>query len=498
MNFLKKAILRIKFDNFGKVVETCKADSCKNGNVFDPETPISKAIALDAAKYAKVFGGTHDLKVGLALFSSRIPTFDNNDYFYVYFGCDWGRKEARAKCFDKVRKFAVRNMLTLENYDFLSYSEWLQGAIKPGGDIVFVPMEEFEDGKPLLKKAGPEKSIEEMIGDWKKETSYDSFEKEITKEVIGQPEVSGILTGIYSYLSGAAKGRPGKHNMIVVAPSGTGKTETYRVLRKYFRDHLPALPVAQVDLSLITAEGFKGKNTKYVIMPLLEKSETNGIGIIFLDEFDKKLIPSYSGNGDNVNGSIQSQILTTIEGSSFSAEIGNDTFTVNTENTLFIALGSFNEVRKERGELRKKAISGFGKETVKEVISHYEPITKEDMIRLGGSYELLGRFPIVVNFRRLDVKSIDCIIDKITFRLQEDLAVGIFITDEFREVLRKEANSEYGCRKLESMIMSPTLTGLTNLLREEKTEDYLIRIMGDGTPEIGRKMKVETEQSLES
>ena len=51
------------------------------------------------------------------------------------------------------------------------------------------------------------------------------------------------------------------------------------------------------DMTQVTEEGYKGKNTKSIISVLFDHTETKGVGIIWMDEFDKKLIPSYTGRG---------------------------------------------------------------------------------------------------------------------------------------------------------------------------------------------------------
>lgn len=76
-------------------------------------------------------------------------------------------------------------------------------------------------------------------------------------------------------------------------------------------------------------------------MPLLEEG-SDGTGIVFLDEFDKKLLPSYSSQGENINAAVQSQLLTMIEG----RIIRINRYEIDTNKTMFVGLGSFDEYRK--------------------------------------------------------------------------------------------------------------------------------------------------------
>lgn len=492
MNFIRQASLKLKFDNFGRILP-CN-DTTREGQLYSffSGGELTQAILRDAENYKTVFGSTEKMQVGMCVFQQRIQSF-RSDVLAAYLGCDWGRKNPKQKCFSRVRAFAVKNSLTVSAYDFVSFEEWNKcyEGVKRGEcyvpeSLITEDMSKFDEHDEYQEEniKENEASLRDEIGKWIKECPFTEFEAYVKKRVIGQPEVSNVLAGVYAYLSSAANGRYGKHNVLMAAPSGCGKTETFRVLRDYFSEKIPLLPVGQVDLSLLTAEGFKGRDTKSLLLPIAMKGEGGGIGLVFLDEFDKKLMPSFTSGGDNVNATIQSQILTTIEGCEFQMrdeDMGG--VTINTERTMFIAMGSFDEIRKERSEKRKKNISGFGEIKKSDFGDHYDSIKKEDMIRLGASYELLGRFPILVNFRKLDDKSIDLVIDKIKTRIERDLGTEIVLNGAFRKKLHNEACSEYGCRKLESMIMERVMEGFA----------WTLRRAGDGC----RYRLILTEDNLE-
>ena len=137
------------------------------------------------------------------------------------------------------------------------------------------------------KKVQKPKGVTEEIKAWVESASYGEFEQAIGERIIGQPELSIVLASVYSYLSAKANGEKAKFDVLLAAPSGCGKTETFRALRDYFKDRIPSLPLSQVDMTQVTEEGYKGKNTNSIISVLLDHTETNGVGIIWLDEFDK-------------------------------------------------------------------------------------------------------------------------------------------------------------------------------------------------------------------
>ena len=324
--------------------------------------------------------------------------------------------------------------------------------------------EDFEDVlviEPIIKSTDKIESgiiIRKRIEMWLTTTNYKSFRDEIAKRVKGQQELDKVLINVYNYFENIYRGEKNKNNILIAAPSGCGKTETYRALRDYFKSAIPRLPIGQIDMTSITEEGFKGSDTKAVISPLLENNETGGIGIIFMDEFDKKIVPSYSGRGSNVNAAVQAQLLATIEGREYQEE------GINTENTLFIGLGAFDECRKKKG-IEIKHI-GFGQENEKGE-DHYSPITREDIINLGGSYELLGRFGTIVNYNKLPQNIIDEIIDDCTLDLMMSTNLDIVITDDFRERIREKANTEFGCRIIRGILTDAVMNAYIDIKNNE-------------------------------
>ena len=300
-----------------------------------------------------------------------------------------------------------------------------------------------------------------QIKTWIDCTSYMSFFREIEKMVQGQPELNMVVFNVYQYLLNIAKGLPeDKQSIILAGPSGCGKTETYRALKRYFEKKIPTLVVDIVDINQITCEGFFGKNTKHLVEGLKNRG-SQGIGIVFLDEFDKRLIPAYSGYGDNVNREIQGQLLMAIEGCMLDG--------VDTSKTLFIGMGSFNEVRERRGTAKH---FGFGVDRSEKVAKHYDVVTREDMIELGASYELLGRFGLIVNYGALSSDAIDQIIDLRIHEISDSMGVKISVDEDMREHLHENANTEFGNRLIDSIIRSAVtrakIEALTNEINAEE------------------------------
>lgn len=323
----------------------------------------------------------------------------------------------------------------------------------------------------LLDDVRDRMDIRSEIKKWLANNSYNDFLHAISNRVKGQVDLERFLANVYHYFTVIAAGGVPNNNVLLAAPSGCGKTETFRALRDYFKDHLPNLPIAQVDMTGITEEGFKGENTKDVVRCLAEKEQTKGVGIIFLDEFDKKLIPSYTSSGNNVNAAVQAQLLTLIEG----RELAARSEIINTANTLFVGLGSFDTCRSKRSDVPKSLGFCAGEE---QPVDHYEDISREDMIQLGASYELLGRFSMIVNYHKLNAQTIDSIIDENAKNIGKSIGYSVHITDEKRAELHAQANGKFGCRLLHSAILDGVMKVYPELLKGNCRKGYYTIVLG--------------------
>ncbi len=296
--------------------------------------------------------------------------------------------------------------------------------------------------------------LRDKIRTWISEVPFTEFRDKISERVAGQEELTTFLAIVYNYLNCIADAKPVNCNTIIAAPSGCGKTETYRALRSYFNSTIPEFQIYIFDASQLTATGFKGTESSEILRPFFAKSMRDAIGICFLDELDKKLSPGYSSDGENVNASAINNILTIIEGGEFSMPKFN--FTVNTSNLMFVGLGSFSQFREKRSE-KKRAIGIFTeeqKEKQAQETDHYKPLTRENMITAGGSYEIIGRFPYIINYHKLSHESILKIINMIAKNSAESFDCEIELGQQMMDDLIESTDTEFGCRLISSKIRS--------------------------------------------
>ncbi len=119
---------------------------------------------------------------------------------------------------------------------------------------------------------------------------------------------------------------------------------------------------------------------------------------MFLDEFDKLLIPSYEKSGRDTHAEVQGQLLTMIEGGVFEISTdGESTRLFDTRNILFILAGAFEGIEAYISESKKKGDPGsgigFGVSLEKEmdISVSTENVTHDVLINFGMKRELAGR-----------------------------------------------------------------------------------------------------------
>ena len=316
-----------------------------------------------------------------------------------------------------------------------------------------------------------EEAILRNLKTWYRSVDFNEFVGAIEERVIGQKTVRYVCANVFNYIGNLIENRPTHNNMILTAPSGCGKTETYRALYEYFEKHVPMFPIYIVDVSQLTASGYKGLQPEDLLTPFFEMHMESAMGICFLDEFDKKLVPLHNSDDTDINREAQSNMLTLIEGSEV---IGKRGETVNTAKVMFVGLGSFDAFRSKREAVTKHI--GFGAENENPNIAHYEPITAENMIEHGGTKELIGRFPFIFAYDALTYEAVSRIIDKVTAAVSDSFDCDIRLEDEMIAILHDQANNKFGCRMFDSMIRSIVIKLYADALGEKTSDKLFITI----------------------
>lgn len=210
-----------------------------------------------------------------------------------------------------------------------------------------------------------------------------------------------------------------KSNMLILGPTGSGKTETFRAISRLLK-----IPFYVQDCTKLTQQGYVGDDTEDCLRGLLENAggdvERASWGIVLMDEADKmarKSGRSASGYRDITGEGVQQGLLRMIEGAQMpvtrgrgknvsvtsvgpNGEVRSNVDILDTTNILFAFAGSFAGIEEivER-RLNKRARLGFGgaesekrKLTPSEV---YTEVVPDDILDFGIIPELLGRLPIL-------------------------------------------------------------------------------------------------------
>ncbi|MGB0747277.1 MAG: ATP-dependent Clp protease ATP-binding subunit ClpX [Magnetospiraceae bacterium] len=209
-----------------------------------------------------------------------------------------------------------------------------------------------------------------------------------------------------------------KSNILLLGPSGTGKTLLARTLAR-----IVGVPLVIADATTLTQAGYVGDDVESLLTRLLNMADGNvGLaewGIIYLDEVDKLARTGGGGHGlRDVSGEgVQQALLKLVEGEQVKVPTGRgrkeggDHVMMDTRNVLFIAGGAF-EGLKDLVDARTENVSvsmGFqgapepeGDDAVENhALFGADRVHPEDLRRFGIIPELIGRFPVIAQVEAL-------------------------------------------------------------------------------------------------
>lgn len=204
----------------------------------------------------------------------------------------------------------------------------------------------------------------------------------------------------------APKGLIRKSNILMIGPTGSGKTWIARKLSEIL-----GVPFTIVDATEYTEAGYYGKDVEVMVAELLHKAgmdvEAAQRGIIFIDEMDKiaKSAPGArtgAGSRDIGGEGVQQSLLKLLEGRDLFVPYNvtqhwnkHDFVKMDTTDILFMAAGTFSDM-----DVYAKSEIGFGgPKAGSDAVRR--PVGVDDLSRYGLIPELLGRFPVLVELNPL-------------------------------------------------------------------------------------------------
>jgi ATP-dependent Clp protease ATP-binding subunit ClpX len=229
--------------------------------------------------------------------------------------------------------------------------------------------------------------------------------------VVGQHQAKRILSvaiaNHYKRIGGPNK--VAKANILMVGPTGTGKTLMARTVAQYLD-----VPFVVGDATCLTEAGYVGDDVESLIARLYTAAnndiEACQRGIIFLDEIDKIARKSESATvARDVSGEgVQQALLKLVEGTRCKIPApggrkvhGADTVEIDTTNILFIAGGAFVGLDRIIQNRVQGTAMGFGAQLSSAGQIDQEPIGPDDLVKYGMIPEFVGRFSSYVNLHAL-------------------------------------------------------------------------------------------------
>lgn len=323
--------------------------------------------------------------------------------------------------------------------------------------------------------------------------------------VIGQESAKRYLSvAVYNHYKRIAQNTADddvdveKSNIIIVGPTGTGKTLLARTIAKMLD-----VPFAIVDATVLTEAGYVGEDVESLLVRLLQAADYDVAkaqrGIVFIDEIDK--IARKSDNPSitrDVSGEgVQQGLLKLLEGSVVNVppqggrkHPEQKMIAVDTKNILFICGGAFDGIEQKIAHRLNTHVVGYATDGTRKRVdrdSYLSFVAPQDLKSFGLIPEIIGRLPILTHLEPLDRDALRRVLTEpknaITRQYEKLLkadGVKLTFTDEALDlIVDKAIEYKLGARGLRSIVETIMIDAMyelptMNVKHFEVTAEYAV------------------------
>ena len=402
-----------------------------------------------------------------------------------------------SECMQKTFDAMNNNPFPMGGMDFAGFSPFMFG----GG--------EMPNAKKIKKKQPKEKPAQDFaempegVFDIRNLKPPHKIKAELDEYVIGQERAKKVMSvAVYNHYKRVYdKSEDGieleKSNMLMLGPTGSGKTYLVKTLARLLN-----VPLAITDATSLTEAGYIGDDVESVLSKLLAAADNDveraEKGIVFIDEIDK-IAKKRNAHSRDVSGeSVQQGLLKLLEGAEVEVPVGASSknamvpmTTIDTTNILFICGGAFPDLEnvvKER--LTKQSTIGFSGELKDRFDGDknlLEKATAADLREYGMIPEFIGRLPVLFALNPLDKDMLirilqepkNAILKQYKKLLAMDEVDLVFDDGALEAIAEKAMEKDTGARALRAIIEDLMLDIMYEIPKDDNigmvtiTEDYI-------------------------